>query len=214
MKAERINKNQVRFTLGAEDLESRNIQLSELSYGSEKAKALFHDMMLQAQQEFGFDFSSQPVMIEAVPLSSDSIMITVTKVHKPHPGDALIPSITTPLSTPRTDAGTPSSTDTPSSVPERYSLFGFSDFHTLRKAAALTPDKLNLKNCLYFDPGTNYYFIEARGKLSNPKIRYTMSLLLENAAEVYDNPLMSYYLHEHGQCLLKARALQKLKLLS
>ena len=69
MKAERINQNQIRFTLNAEDLSQRNIQISELSYGSDKAKALFHDMMIAAKQEFGFDFSSQPVVIEAVPLA-------------------------------------------------------------------------------------------------------------------------------------------------
>ena len=72
MKAERINQNQIRFTLGAEDLKNRDIKLSELSYGSDKTKALFQDMMNTAQKEFGFDFSAQPIMIEAVPLPSAS----------------------------------------------------------------------------------------------------------------------------------------------
>ena len=48
MKIEKINDNQIRCTLTSEDLESRRIRLSELAYGSEKAKALFHDMMKQA----------------------------------------------------------------------------------------------------------------------------------------------------------------------
>jgi adapter protein MecA 1/2 len=52
MKIEKINENQIRCTLTREDLELHQIRLSELAYGSEKAKKLFRDMMEQAQLEF------------------------------------------------------------------------------------------------------------------------------------------------------------------
>ena len=45
MKIERLNENQIRCTLTREDLQGREIRLSELAYGSEKARRLFHDMM-------------------------------------------------------------------------------------------------------------------------------------------------------------------------
>ena len=41
MKIEKINDRQIRCTLTKEDLASREIKLSELAYGSDKAKALF-----------------------------------------------------------------------------------------------------------------------------------------------------------------------------
>ena len=50
MKIEKINENQIRCTLTRADLEKRQIKLSELAYGSEKARALFREMMLQAFQ--------------------------------------------------------------------------------------------------------------------------------------------------------------------
>ena len=40
MKIEKLNDHQIRCTLTSEDLATRNIKLSELAYGSEKAKAL------------------------------------------------------------------------------------------------------------------------------------------------------------------------------
>ena len=49
MKIEKINENQIRCTLTREDLESHQVNLKELAYGSEKAKKLFRDMMQQAQ---------------------------------------------------------------------------------------------------------------------------------------------------------------------
>ena len=54
MKLEKLNDNQIRCTLTKDDLADRQIKLSELAYGSEKAKSLFRDMMLQASAEFGF----------------------------------------------------------------------------------------------------------------------------------------------------------------
>ena len=55
MKIEKINDNQIRCTLNSDDLATRQIKLSELAYGSEKAKNLFRDMMIQAQDECGFE---------------------------------------------------------------------------------------------------------------------------------------------------------------
>ena len=51
MKIEKINDNQIRCTLTQADLADRELKLSELAYGTEKAKSLFHDMMQQAAAE-------------------------------------------------------------------------------------------------------------------------------------------------------------------
>ena len=55
MKIEKVNDNQIRCTLTREDLEDRHIKISELAYGSAKAKSLFKDMVEQANYEFGFE---------------------------------------------------------------------------------------------------------------------------------------------------------------
>lgn len=83
MKIEKVNDHQIRCILTSEDLASRNIKLSELAYGSEKAKALFRDMMQQAAIDFGFEAEDIPLMIEAIPLSSEKIVLIVTKVESP-----------------------------------------------------------------------------------------------------------------------------------
>ena len=88
MKIEKINDNQIRCTLTRDDLAERQLQLSELAYGTEKAKSLFHDMMQQAAFEFGFEADNMPLMIEAIPASSDSIVLIITKVEDPEEIDA------------------------------------------------------------------------------------------------------------------------------
>ena len=83
MKIEKINDNQIRCTLTREDLETHQINLRELAYGSEKAKKLFRDMMHQAQIQFGFEADNIPLMIEAIPVNTDSIILIITKVEDP-----------------------------------------------------------------------------------------------------------------------------------
>lgn len=88
MKIEKINDNQIRCTLTRADLAERELKLSELAYGSEKVKSLFRDMMQQAAYECGFEADDIPLMIEAIPASSDSVVLIITKVEDPEELDA------------------------------------------------------------------------------------------------------------------------------
>ena len=83
MKLERLSENQIRCTLDKTDLTDRHLKLSELAYGTEKAKALFHEMMTQASEELGFEADDIPLVIEAIPVSSDCIILIITKVESP-----------------------------------------------------------------------------------------------------------------------------------
>ena len=83
MKIEKVNEHQIRCTLTREDLLNRELKISELAYGTEKAKSLFRDMMQQAAYECGFEAEDIPLMIEAIPLNAECIVLIVTKVEDP-----------------------------------------------------------------------------------------------------------------------------------
>lgn len=83
MKLERISENQIRCTLNKDDLADRQLRISELAYGTEKAKALFRDMMQQASYELGFETEDIPLMIEAIPVSPECLVLVITKVEDP-----------------------------------------------------------------------------------------------------------------------------------
>lgn len=101
MKIEKVNENQIRCTLTREDLVSRELKISELAYGTEKAKSLFRDMMRQANFEFGFEAEDIPLMIEAIPLNAECIVLIITKVEDPEELDTrfsrFAPSVTEEL---------------------------------------------------------------------------------------------------------------------
>lgn len=83
MKIEKISDNQIRCTLNKNDLIDRELKISELAYGTEKARALFRDMIQQAFYEFGFEVDDIPLMIEAIPISTDCLVLVITKVEDP-----------------------------------------------------------------------------------------------------------------------------------
>lgn len=96
MKIEKLNDHQIRCILTKEDLAMRQIKLSELAYGTEKAKSLFRDMMQQAAADFGFEAEDIPLMIEAIPLSSEKIVLIITKVETPDELDTRFSNFTHP----------------------------------------------------------------------------------------------------------------------
>ena len=71
MKIEKISETQIRCTLSRQDLADRDLKLSELAYGSDKAKDLFRELMIQASYECGFEADDIPLMIEAIPVSGN-----------------------------------------------------------------------------------------------------------------------------------------------
>lgn len=97
MKLEKLNDNQIRCTLSKSDLDKRELRLSELAYGSAKARALFRDMIQQASIELGFEADNIPLMIEAIPISNDCLVLVVTKVEDPDELDTRFSRFSTPF---------------------------------------------------------------------------------------------------------------------
>ncbi|MCL2170468.1 MAG: adaptor protein MecA, partial [Defluviitaleaceae bacterium] len=81
MKIQKISENQIKFVLTQDDLNLRNMQLHELSYGSAKAQELFSEIMQRAGVECGFYTSKDtPLIIEAIPVHENGIVVMITKI--------------------------------------------------------------------------------------------------------------------------------------
>ena len=83
MKIEKIDDNSIKCTLSSLDLSSRNLNLRDMTYGSQAAKRLFNEMMQKAKEEVGFSIENTPLMIEAIPLQGGAVQLIVSKVDDP-----------------------------------------------------------------------------------------------------------------------------------
>ena len=81
MKFRRINDNKVQVIISRDDLEQRNVKRWDLMPSSPKTQELFQDMLEKAYEECGFEVDSDSqLMVEAYPMTSDSLVLTLTKV--------------------------------------------------------------------------------------------------------------------------------------
>ncbi|MBO5461078.1 MAG: adaptor protein MecA [Ruminococcus sp.] len=189
MKIEKLNENQIRCTLTHADLAARQLKLSELAYGSEKAKALFRDMMQQASFDFGFEADDIPLMIEAIPTSPDSIVLIITKVEDPEEldtrfsrftsSDDVHASLPEPLAklegadefmnllnkVKKAVAGTSApdaaapAANEPAPAPFQVKLFSFENIDGAIKAAELISAYFHGASTLYRDPENGMYIL-------------------------------------------------------
>ena len=83
MKIEKIDDNSIKCTLSSLDLSSRNLNLRDMTYGSQAAKRLFNEMMQKAKEEVGFSIENTPLMIEAVPLQGGAVQLIIYNVDDP-----------------------------------------------------------------------------------------------------------------------------------
>lgn len=97
MKIERLSENQIRCTLYKADLAEKELLLTELAYGTDKAKELFRELMQQASNELGFEVDNIPLMIEAIPVSPDCLVLIITKVEDPDELDSRFSRFTRPI---------------------------------------------------------------------------------------------------------------------
>lgn len=238
MKIEKLNENQIRCTLTHADLAARHLKLSELAYGTEKAKSLFRDMMQQASFDFGFEAENIPLMIEAIPSSADSIVLIITKVEDPEELDTRFSKFTPsgdaePLNLETLEklqgadeflnllnkvkeaaAGTRISE--PAAAPPAFTvrLFSFETLDSVIRASRLLAPVYRGANTLYKDESTGIYILAlAPSDHSANEFNKICNMLSEYSSPEKAEPSILAFLEEHCDIIVSADAVQKLSAL-
>ena len=235
MKIEKLNDNQIRCTLTHADLAARHLKLSELAYGTEKAKSLFRDMMQQASFDFGFEADDIPLMIEAIPSSADSIVLIITKVEDPEELDTRFSRFTNPASDTESNVPEPLSklegaeevldllnkvkeaaagTSQPES-PKQNSfpirLFSFSNIDRVIQASHLISPVYHGANTLYLDNESDLYILAlSPSEDSADEFNKVCNMLSEYGNPEKASSSVLAFLEEHCEIIIAADSVQKL----
>ena len=234
MKIEKVNENQIRCTLTREDLASRELKISELAYGTDKAKSLFRDMMQQANFEFGFEAEDIPLMIEAIPLNADCIVLIITKVEDPDELDTrfsrFAPSVTEDtdedgdnssadevldlfrrIQNEETAAETPAAPTPEENDAVRSRLFRMDTLNQVINAAVVTAGHYHGFSTLYHEEGTDgYYLILTQGEEDREVFDRVCNVISEYGIPKRSTPASLTFLEEHCSTLIAEHALQRL----
>lgn len=222
MKIEKISDTQIKVTLNHSDLMDRNLKLSELAYGSQKAQALFKDMMAKANEEFGFETDNVPLMIEAVPLSTDSIMIVVTKVDDPSQIEQKLEAIGErpthrTFKEPEEDRLTDlalmgkdiAEVAAPAIDKDTHLTYLFNDFEEVCMAAHRVQPMFIGDNSLY-KYNEKYFLVFGKNKKSQAEVMGMNGVLEEFGIKCPSSELSEVFLKEHGKLMIGLHAVDVL----
>ncbi len=213
MRIEKISDKQIRCTLTQTDLQNHHINIGELAYGSEKARSLFQEMLSQASRQFNFHAENIPLMIEAVPMTGDSLVLLITKVEDPDEIDTRFskfsPSIDDDdFSNDFLDIESTFSDTKADEVLEEFSrlcedqalmddelisptitepdffrIYAFSSIDEVCNAARALKDAYDADNSLYKDPAHNRYYLVLHKGSHSPQTFNKICNILSEYAE-------------------------------
>ena len=240
MKIEKVNENQIRCTLTREDLANRELKISELAYGTEKAKTLFRDMMRQANFEFGFEAEDIPLMIEAIPLNAECIVLIITKVDDPEELDTrfsrFAPSVTEELDDSDDDFNSPAddvldlfrrlqtdqeetapsadpakNTDSDNNATQRTRIFLFESLPRIMEAAAIIAPHYHGASTLYKEDSSGNYLLQLiQGEEARDTFDRSCNIVSEYGMLQLPSHYNSTFLAEHYETLIQDNAVQSL----
>ena len=240
MKIERINDNQIKCTLTGSDLSARNLTLSELAYGTDKARNLFQEMLRQASSETGFDAEDAPLMVEAIPLSGESLILIITKVDEPEELDARFSRFSPSGEEENTGnvfssellegaeqllqflsmaagqaAREPENTETTEAKQEESGpvqrIFQFRSLDEVIRASSAAADGYSGQSTLYKNPADSRYYLFLQDEQENESFARTCNLLSEFGVPVKNRTSgTEAYYEEHYDIILRERAMNKL----
>lgn len=238
MKIERISDNQIRCTLTSFDLSVRNLNLGELAYGSEKARGLFREMIQKASNEVGFEADDIPLMVEAIPLSNESVMLVITKIEDPEELDTRFSKFS-PFSEDTSDTLTHlaseflegaenvnkllnlplppflsgnSLSEAPSesqSASPSIRIYSFDSLDRISEAAHASGTIYDGINTLYKKPDTNQYYLVLKNEgCDSLAFSRICNILAEYGTKVHHEYSSEAYYKEHYEVICKDRTLQ------
>src|SRR5690554_3078203 len=189
MKIEKVSDYKVKITINSIDLEERNIDMDDLVYNSPKAQELFWDILYQAYVEQGFEVKDEQLIVEAIPNSRDTFVITITKYRnrqllKPGPGKFI------------------KGTDTKKTVKSKEVCFCFDDLEYIIDLSKRIIGSYRGDSAAYKHDNAYYLVLKPYDTCPSP--------LVETIAEEYGHrcKTMEVFLKEYGKTLIENSAVE------
>lgn len=171
MKLNLVNDNQLEIIVTKNDMFGRDM------------RALFKDIIEQARLQFGFEvMHNTSLMVEAYPLSEESMILTITKISS----DDINLDLFMPDMSPENDP---------------WAVFEFKTLDDLIELAQLVKAPLSTESALYkFDDRYGLFVEDVNGIVEESRGHFV------EYGEI--SQLTREYLEEHGQLLIREQALK------
>jgi len=205
MRFKKVSENKLQIILSFEDLKKRNIAKWDLLPHNVNAQKVFQDILEEAYDACGFEVENNTqLMIEAFPISSESMLINVTEVGMGNNMEEEILGIGHRLleELKADDGMSEASYEDLQAGDEIYCFQNFDDV----VAVSLLLEKDYVGESALYKYGERYFLHLT--DLENDAIK--VRVILTEYANKMD--LVSEFLQEHGEVMISEQALERLRL--
>ena len=217
MKYKKINEATVQCIITAEDMLEYGLTLSDIFERNEKGEGFLRDIIERAHDEVGYTINGENIAMQITPIQNQGLMVTFTNEGPAAFRDILqhlkevLQGVSAELSK-QDDAGRQAllSGQSGQAYDEDRRMFVFSTLHQVMQYTASIPPKLSVKSCLY-KVDESYYLVMEKNRLSCKMFNKISAQAVEFGNLIAVSNERMQYLEEHGECLIKDRAVSKLR---
>lgn len=178
MKIEKVNENQILWSLYKEDLIRNQISITDFLTGTPKVRELFQEAIRQAEKDLSFQVEGYILNCQLREWNEERITFAITKKE-------VIPEIP-------------------------YLLGTFGSLDEVIDTAGLLSEEMDLKNALY-KLEDNYLLLLNPEKKNEQQLAWCTVNLSEFTEIEAISPSQRAFIMEHGECIVRENALQRLR---
>lgn len=200
MKFEKINDDKIRIIVTSKDLQDKSIDFHAFMANPIESQEIFLDMLDEAEEKVGFDSKDYNLRIEAIVMSDESFILTITRVSAPK---VAIPKIKRKFTAKRkfTDSNISSAI---------YCFNTFEDYCNFLDAIHSYSGSISniAKSAILYKYRNSYYLVLSNINLKHPNKLIFNSYITEFAKYINNSDLFVCKLREVGDLIIKNNALR------
>ena len=235
MKIERIDDKTVKCFLSNEELEEYDIDYKDFVTRSEKAKEVVQEIIEQAEEEVGYKPPKYAFDLQIMMLPDEGLVLVFSEKEplENKSGAQLLQALqemkrvfeekkaeisATLEKQAREEAernagkGRKGKEKTGEAAKPQFAIFAFRNIGRVIEYAAVLPANLRINSTLYrMEDGTCYVYVQ-KGSASYERYSRACIQAMEFAGLYAADEQKIRYLEEHGECLIREKALKKLRM--
>ena len=213
----KINEATVQCIISEDDMTEYGLTMSDIFERNEKGEEFLRDIIERAHEEVGYQINNGNIAMQITPLKDKGLVVTFTeegpaafKEMLQHLKEVL-QDVSAELS--HQDEAERQSRGVSTKEPafdENRRMFIFASMHLTMRYVATIPKEYSVKSHLFKQEGA-YYLVLEKNRLSYKTFNKISAPAVEFGNLIAVSDARMLYLEEHGECLIRDRAVSKLR---
>ena len=216
MKYKKINEATVQCIITAEDMLEYGLTLSDIFERNEKGEGFLRDIIERAHDEVGYIISGENIAMQITPMQNQGLVVTFTNESPAGFRDILqhlkevLQGVSAELNRQEDGQQRAIQNHLAQDVDDNRRMFVFSTLHQVMQYTASIPLNLSVRSSLY-KADEAYYLVIEKNRLSYKMFNKIRAQAVEFGNLIAVSEERMQYLNEHGDCLIKDRAVSRLR---